>query len=412
LSSRFPHPGVPPTKLPGLILPLYLPTLLIMVGQYMTVPVLPLLARDLGASLGLTGLVVAMQGVGALAFDLPAGTLVSLLGRLPLMLAGSAVMVLAAAGAGLVRSVSLLALLVLMLGGAQVLWVIAIQVHLRQLLPGHRRGRALSLIGGTVRIGAFAGPILGGVLAGAFGLQSAYFGQAAISLVALVLLLPGLKAWRAGTPTNRPKGREAEVRRRAPAGFLRVLARNRAAFLGPGLVVIALQLLRKGRQTLLPLWGSAIHLDVAAIGLVIGLSSAIELALVYPAGHLMDHRGRKWAMVPCLLLLSAGLALMPLARDFVSLLLVGLLAGVGNGLGSGIVLTLGTDLAPSRSPGRFLGAWRFIGDTGTAAGPLLVGGLAELLSLGAASVLVAVAGLAGAWLMGFRVKETLKLPDG
>jgi len=182
---------------------------------------------------------------------------------------------------------------------------------------------------------------------------------------------------------------------------------NWRTFLILGLVVIALRLLRSGRQTLVPLWGEHIGLDVAAIGLIFGLSRSVELFLFYPAGVLMDRLGRKWTTVPCLLLLSLALALIPTTGGFFSLLMVSLLAGIGNGLGSGIVLTLGADLSPRRSTGEFLGIWHLMGDIGGISGPLLIGSVAQVLSLQVAPLLIAGFGLIGAWLMIFRVAETL-----
>ena len=86
---------------------------------------------------------------------------------------------------------------------------------------------------------------------------------------------------------------------------------------------------------------------------------------------------------------------------------VGALLGFGNGMGSGIVMTLGSDFAPASGRAAFLGVWRFLGDVGTAGGPLVVGAVAGALSLGAASSCIGVIGLAGAVLIATRVPEPL-----
>jgi hypothetical protein len=78
---------------------------------------------------------------------------------------------------------------------------------------------------------------------------------------------------------------------------------------------------------------------------------------------------------------------------------------VGNGLGSGIVMTLGADAAPVVGRGQFLGAWRLCGDIGNTGGPLLVGGLAALASLATASVVIGVLALVGAGWVGFWVRR-------
>ena len=81
--------------------------------------------------------------------------------------------------------------------------------------------------------------------------------------------------------------------------------------------------------------------------------------------------------------------------------------GLGNGLGSGTMMTLGADLAPAEARGEFLGLWRFIGDIGNAGGPMVVGHIADLAGLATAPLIVAGIGLAGAGILGGLVPETL-----
>jgi MFS family permease len=388
--------------LTSLIIPLYLPTLCIMFGYGMIIPVLPLFARSLAAGLGVTGVIVSMRGAGALLFDLPAGAIISRVGRLPVLLLTAVAASLAAAATGFVDRLGPLALLTLAMGAMNVLWTLSIQAHIRQNLPIHQRGRAMSLVGGTVRVGWVLGPIAGGYVGRIYGLHSVYFGQAAICFIAVIFLVAGSSHYRL-----RSREERGEPFKAPGIPFLRTLQGRGRSFLLAGLVVITLQMLRIGRQTLIPLWGERLALDVAAIGLVFGLSRAIELILVYPAGMLMDRLGRKWAAVPCLLVQSAALALIPLTGNFTGLLLVSLLAGIGNGLGSGIVLTLGADLSPRAFVGEFLGIWHLMGDFGATSGPLLIGVVAQLLGLQFAPLLIAGFGLTGAWIMISRVAETL-----
>jgi hypothetical protein len=86
---------------------------------------------------------------------------------------------------------------------------------------------------------------------------------------------------------------------------------------------------------------------------------------------------------------------------------VGLIAGLGNGLSSGFVLIMGTDLAPKDNPGEFLGVWRLISDTGGATGPIAIGGIAQVLTLGVAAAATAGIGAFGALVLIFVVKETM-----
>jgi MFS family permease len=122
----------------------------------------------------------------------------------------------------------------------------------------------------------------------------------------------------------------------------------------------------------------------------------------------MDRWGRKWTAIPCLLIMSAGMLMIPLTGSFAGLLTAGLVTGFGNGLGSGINMTLGADFSPAVARGEFLGVWRLIGDLGTAGGPLLVSGVTAAASLGAAAVATGGIGLSGAAIMFFLVPEPMR----
>ena len=94
--------------------------------------------------------------------------------------------------------------------------------------------------------------------------------------------------------------------------------------------------------------------------------------------------------------------------EMIKLVVVGLLIGFGNGLGSGIVMTLGADFSPEVGRAQFLGAWRVCGDLGTAGGPVIAAAATGLATLAAASVTMGVIGAIGAMLMLFLMPETLR----
>jgi len=77
------------------------------------------------------------------------------------------------------------------------------------------------------------------------------------------------------------------------------------------------------------------------------------------------------------------------------------LIAVGNGLGSGIVMTLGADSAPEVGRPQFLGGWRLCGDIGNSGGPLLVSAVAAAAPLAAACLVIGVLGLLGTGWVGY-----------
>jgi MFS family permease len=395
-----PYADVTPFRLRSLLLSIYIPTLLFSVGQGLVIPVIPLFAKDLGAGLGLVGLVVTMRGIGSMAGDVPSGVLVARLGGRTTMGIGTGATAVVALAMGFAPSVILLAVLMLLAGLAFAQWQVARLAFVTDTVPGHYRGRALALVGGVNRVGVFIGPALGGFLGTWLGLEAVFFAQAFVCVAALVIEV----AFVHHNPS----------RRRDAAGIhpgfhlLTVLSENRRSFLTAGLVAVSLVFVRSGRQLLIPLWGDHIGMDVAAIGLVFSIGSAIDMTLFYPVGVVMDRFGRRFTIVPSILLLGGSLALLPLTTGFTSMMLLGILSGFGNGLGSGAVMTLGSDLAPRGGSGEFLGVWRLIGDAGQVTAPLAVGAIAQLFTLGAAAVATGGLGLLGAFVMAFLVSETFR----
>jgi MFS family permease len=396
-SSREPAPF----RLRPLILTVYLPTFLLALGQGAVLPVIPLFAKDLGASVAVAGFVFALRGFGTMVFDVPAGVAASRFGDRRTLIAGALAIVVVGIGSGTSHTVAQLAIFTFLFGAGNAVFQVGRLAYISEIAPVQHRGRVISLMGGTNRVATFISPIAGGFLAKAFGLPAAFFLQAVAGASAAVLIYFVVH----GNEIV-PLQSEHSVYRRVGG----TLSRHRGSFLTWGLAVITLQVIRSGRQILIPLWGDHVGLDVAAIGLVVGLSAGIDMLLFYPVGYVMDHFGRKWVAVPSLVVLSIGLAMIPLARNFQVLLLVGILTGLGNGLGTGIVMTLGADLSPSIGRGEFLGVWRLVGDVGTAGGPFVIGAIAQVLTLGAASLTAAGVGLAGALFLALAARETLTRP--
>ena len=81
--------------------------------------------------------------------------------------------------------------------------------------------------------------------------------------------------------------------------------------------------------------------------------------------------------------MGAALMLMPLTHSSLTLLIASLLIGFGNGIGSGMMMTLGADFSPAVGRGHFLGLWRLMADPGSTTGPALLSGVTAVPSLAA-----------------------------
>ena len=87
--------------------------------------------------------------------------------------------------------------------------------------------------------------------------------------------------------------------------------------------------------------------------------------------------------------------LLPLVTTAAGLAAILVLISFANGLGSGIVMTIGADTAPEAGRAQYLGGWRLCGDIGNTGGPLLVGLVSLVAPLATACVVVGTLGSGG-----------------
>ena len=364
----------------------YIPTLLFGIGQGAIAPIVPLTARELGASLGMASAVVAALGAGRVIGDLPAGALVVRIGERRAMILSAAVTMLALVVCLLAPSVWVLALGVGIIGMNTAVFGLARHAYLSEVVPYGMRARAMSTLGGMHRIGVFAGPFLGALAIKLAGTDGAYWVHlvVALAMIGLLAILPDVPGGLRGAG-------------RAPDGLVRVVRRHLPVLRTLGAGVLIMGAVRASRQVVIPLWGDHLGLDPALTSVIFGLSGAVDMLLFYPAGWAMDRFGRNWVVVPSMLVLGLSHVLLPLAETATGLTAVAMLMGFGNGIGSGIIMTIGADVSPAASRAVFLGAWRLCGDVGNGVGPLLLSAVTVLASLAAAAVVMgAFAGVGAA----------------
>ncbi|MBS0343032.1 MAG: MFS transporter [Proteobacteria bacterium] len=356
-------------------LPAFGPSLLFGLGEGAILPIVPLTARELGASVPTAALVVAMISIGSLLNNIPASLITMRWGeRWAIVAAGiwSALGMALCIGTG---HLGLFALGCFMVGMSQSVYNLARQSYMTEAVPIMYRARALSTLGGVMRIGMFAGPFMAAAAVHAFGLWAAY----AVGIVAVL----GAAAVGARIPDLQqppPAPGQAEP---ASVTLGSTLRDHRRIFLTLGIGVVLVSAVRASRQAVIPLWAEHLGLAPAAASLIYGLAGGIDMLVFYPAGKVMDHKGRRWVAVPSMLIMGAAMLLMPLANGFVTLLLAALAIGFGNGIGSGMIMTLGADHSPRHGRAHFLGVWRLMSDIGSSCGPALLSFLAASLSLAA-----------------------------
>lgn len=390
-----------------LLLSTFLPTLLFSIGEGAIIPLLPAAAGDLGATLALAGLVAGMIMIGELAGDIPSGWIVSRIGERGAMLAASGASILGLVVCLLSTSWVGLTVGVFVVGLATAVFALARHAFMTSFVPVSHRARALSALAGAFRAGWLIGPFLSaGVVHLTGSVESVFWVHivCCVAAVVVLLLVPDpatvLRRSRAASAGASPELSEADLVPAPSHGLVRTLRDHRGvlARMGTGAAVIGA--LRASRTLILPLWAVSIGLAETETAIIIGIAGGIDFALFYAGGQLMDRFGRGATAIPSMIGLGVGhlvLAFTLAAADPVPwFVAVACVLALANGIGSGILMTIAADLAPTEDPAPFLGAFRFTGDAGNAAAPLLVSGLIAAVSLPFAAAAMGVLGLAGA----------------
>ena len=374
-------------NLKDIALPAFGPSLLYGVATGAIVPVIAFSARDLGASVAASSLVVALTGIGSLASNVPAALITSRFGERKAMAAAAAFSILAFLLCIFAIHVWMLAAGVLMAGMAGSVFTLARQSFIIDAVPVIMRARAFSTLAGAMRIGVFIGPFAGAAVVHAIGLQGAYwvalFAMAGVGVIALTL--PDLQSSSAqdAEPAARPS-------------IANIMRSHAGVYLTLGLGVVLVSAMRASRQVVIPLWADHLGLAPAAASLIYGLAAAIDMAVFYPAGKVMDQHGRIWVAVPSTLLMGLSLMMMSFASSLPMFLVASMLVGLGNGIGSGIVMTLGADASPRAGRAEFLGIWRMLSDIGASGGPVLLSAVTAAASLAGGMLTIGALGLVAA----------------
>ena len=369
----------------------FLPPALFAVGQGAIAPVVVISATDLGASPALAALVVATAGLGQIMADIPAGTLVHRFGERPTMIGAALLTVLALLGCIFAPNLAVFAISIFFTGSGTAVWLLARQAYVTEVVPYRLRARAMSTLGGVFRIGLFIGPFIGGAVVHFTGLWGAYAVHIVAALVAAGVLFV---VEDLSVPQH---DRPAAARQRS--SVVTMVRTQRSVFATLGLGVLVVSATRAARQVVLPLWGQHLGLSPVAISVIFGISGAVDMLFFYPAGKVMDRYGRVAVAVPSMVVLGASLLLVPATGSAAMLMVVGLVMGIGNGMSSGLVMTLGADLAPPDQRPVFLGVWRVFADAGNGVGPFVIAGITALATLGVGVAAMGVVGLLGAgWL--------------
>jgi MFS family permease len=369
-----------------LALPIYLPSLLFEAALSALLPILPASATEFGFDLAAAGAVTAAAMLGTFLFELPASIIVNRLGERASMIVATFV----ASVFGVLGFLNLgyWQLLLIAMGFGAMFSLFGLSRHsmLAAQVPVLHRAKAMSLLGGSFRGGAALGPILGSMAVAQFGTEAAYLVASGLCLAALI----AVTAVPASRLQSSPSGQHGNV--------WAVAKREKAKLLTLGVASAIISAGRTIRMIGLPLLAIQLGIDAATASLIFGVTGAIDFALFYVSGLIMNRWGKFWSSVPTLFALGISYLFAFMVTDLATFWVLAAVTALANAASAGINMVLGADMAPDGARSEFLAAFRMLTSGGVVLAPLMITSLTALIALPAALAITGVLNFYGAYL--------------
>lgn len=299
------------------------------IGNGIVVPLLPVYARDLGASGLYIGLII-----GAFSFSrvvlLPFfGRISDKKGRKPLIVGGLLAYTIVSIAFMLFEDVHSLMAIRLFHGVASAMVIPVAFAYVGDIAPKGREGYFMGLFNVALFLSLSFGPILGGVVKDGFGIKAAFLCMsvfALISLISSLWLLPPAKSER--------------ISNRGDAAPMSALLKD-PLIIGPVFVKIVFTASIGIIWCTLPiLCTSEFHLSSSVIGLLVMLNVFIAGVIQAPMGSLADKVDKRRLIVAGGLIAICATVSLLWANTLTTLVLANLVLGFGGGMANPSLQTM------------------------------------------------------------------------
>ena len=306
----------------------------------MIIPELPAYLTALGGA-EYKGLIIALFALTAGLSRPWSGKLTDTVGRMPVMVIGTVVCVVCSALYPLVGGVAAFLLLRLVHGFSTGFKPTASTAYLADIVPVHRRGEAVGIMGVAFNLGASAAPPFGSWIAGAHGLDAMFAVSSAVAAVSILILFQ-LKETLAERQPFR-------------ARLLRVDWRDvwYPPSLAPSLVLFFLYTGYGLLLTVTP--DHSVALGVANKGLYFVFFTGASLLSRLVAGRVSDVYGRVPVILASSALTCVGLVVLAFAKTAGGLFAGAALFGFTTGVAGPAIMAWTIDRAAPEARGRAFG---------------------------------------------------------
>jgi DHA1 family multidrug resistance protein-like MFS transporter len=364
-----------------------------MIGIGLISPLLPIYAVKLGASGFLIGIIFSGFSISRSIFIPLIGSASDRFGRKVFIALGLFIYTFASLGYVIAETGETLALVRFLQGFAAAMIVPIAMAYVGDIAKKGGEGALMGRINLFLYAGFGFGPLMGGVVARFFGFKMDFYLMGGFSFVAfllVILLLPELGYHR--------KLDRDQLSYRKLLSFSSIQGVTAFRFtnsVGRGIITAFLPLLASKRA------------GVAEMG--IGLLVAVNILLTSFFQGFFGRMGDKWSrrnlVVIGAILVSIALFLFPLARTFLTLLLVSIFFGLSSAIALPAAAAMMVEPGRIRGMGQSMSLFNLAMSLGLATGPIIGGKFVDVYGIATPFIFAASVSILGVWLFLLLVKR-------
>ena len=364
--------------------------LLYMIAPFIFIPVFAarpmtsLFANKLDATMFEIGMITACYSIAPLIIAIFAGRYIDRYGeRIPILL-GSLGLFASLCLPYFYPSVPILFLSQLILGGSQLLAILAIQNGVAKSATNKDRDRSIGTFSLFSSAGMLLGPIIGGYSTEHFGFQLSFMILAFVPFVAMVLSFFISKSPGSISVLNKQKSTGMKE-------LFRIPGLSRAVIVSM-IILSALDIF----YVYFPLYAQSIGLNFSQIGLLLGAQAGSNVLVRIFMPRLVDRFGRVTVLWIFMMIGAVSYGMIPFFQEFTFLFTVSFLLGAGLGITQPLTIVLSYNLSPPGQTGEVLGIRLAANRLGQTIIPFIFANLSSLTGLGAIFFIKAIVLAAGA----------------
>ncbi len=326
-----------------------LSTFALFTSFYFLLITLPFYIQKLGGSESQIGYIIGVFTISAVFLRPFIGQEVDKRGRKKLLVAGIAVFLVSMVLYNYTKDVTSLLLLRILHGIGWGAATTAASTLIADIAPPSRRGEAMGIFGMSSNVAMAIGPVLSIMLLKAYDYPLLFAVCAGIALVSLLLALP--------------ISEEVVIRPKTP------LFSKEALF--PSALMFTISLTYGSIVSFLPLFQE--KQGMANPGIFFSVFAVTLILVRALAGKISDIKGRKFVIVPGMIIITLGLWLVATADSLAAFLAAALLYGLGFGLFHPAMMALLVDRVSPQGRGAAMGTFTAAFDLGIGIGSIMMG---------------------------------------